>query len=192
MNPLQAFELDELQEMEFQTSPEEVREKFKITDLDSLNWTLRKIAALGVQLAKKNEFATKEKARIEKWLLSESKSIQQSKEFLESLIAVFVQEQRSKDPKWKSESTPYGKVSLRKMPAKWEYDEELALETVRSAGVDKFIRTKTELDKATLKKNVVVREDGQVFDPETGLIIAGVMVSDQPDILKVEITTTEG
>ncbi|MDC0763460.1 host-nuclease inhibitor Gam family protein [Brevibacillus sp. AG] len=191
MNPMQALELDELQEMEFQTSPEEVRQRFKITDLDSLNWALRKIAALDAQLAEKNELAAKEKARIDKWLHKESKSIQQSKEFLEGLITIFAHEQRSKDPKWKSESTPYGKVSLRKMPAKWDYNEELALETVQSAGMDKFIRIKTELDKAILKKSVVVRDDGQVVDPETGLVIAGVTVSDQPDILKVEITSTE-
>lgn len=186
INALLEMELDELQEITFQLPEAEVKERFQITNLDSLNWTLRKLAALDAQLLDKRELAAKEKARIQEWLDKETISIEQSREFFMGLIEQFARNQRSIDPKWKA-STPYGKISFRKQQPKWQYDEKKALETLQEAGLEQYVRTKYELDKVALKDAAHVRDDGTVADPTTGLIIAGVTVTEQPEALKVEV-----
>lgn len=186
MNPLYALELDELQEITFHLPETEVKQRFKINSLESLNWALRKLAALDNKLLDARELAAKEKARIQQWLDKETQSIEESRQFFQMLIEEYAREQRAADPKWKA-STPYGKVSFRKQQQKWEYDEKKALESVQSAGLDKFVRVKHELDKVMLKGAVKVLEDGRVVDPESGAIIEGVLVTEQPEALKVEV-----
>ncbi|MGK5511745.1 host-nuclease inhibitor Gam family protein [Brevibacillus formosus] len=186
INPLMALDLEELQDINFQLPEVEMKERFKIDGLDSLNWALRKLAALDTQHLDLRELANKEKARIQEWLDKETRAIEESREFFSMLIEEYAREQRARDPKWKA-STPYGKVSFRKQQPKWEYDEKKALEVVESAGLNHFIRVKKELDKVALKAKVTVLEDGRVVEPDSGAIIEGVVVAPQPEALKVEV-----
>ncbi|MGG4449605.1 host-nuclease inhibitor Gam family protein [Brevibacillus porteri] len=186
MNALAHLELDELQEIAFHLQEEEIKQRFRITDLDSLNWTLRKLAALEAKRKENDALAQKEYERIRAWEVKVSKEIDDHKQFLTMLIEDYARQQRAADPKWKS-TTPYGKVSFRKQQPKWEYDEHKALESVQSNGLDKFIRVKQELDKQTLKASVQVMEDGRVVDVETGNFIEGIAVMEQPEAFKVEI-----
>lgn len=186
INALMALDLEELQDIKFQLPEVEMKERFKIDGLDSLNWALRKLAALDTQHLDLRELANKEKARIQEWLDKETRAIEESRQFFSMLIEEYAREQRSRDPKWKA-STPYGKVSFRKQQPKWEYDEKKALEVVESAGLDHFIRVKKELDKVALKAKVTVLEDGRVVEPDSGAIIEGVVVAPQPEALKVEV-----
>lgn len=186
MHALAHMELDELQELIFQLPEEEVKQRFSIKDLDSLNWTFRKLAALEMKRREFEALAKKEYERIKAWEEKMLKGIDEHKEFLTMHIEEYARKQRAADPKWKV-STPYGKVTFRKQQPKWNYDEQKALESIESIGLDKFIRTKKELDKAALKASVVVREDGRVVDTETGLFIDGITVTEQPEALKVEV-----
>ncbi len=186
MSALMTLELDELQDITFQLPETDLKQRYRITDLESLNWALRKLAALDTKQLDARELAAKEKARIQEWLDRETQAIDESRQFFMMLIEEYAREQRSRDPKWKA-STPYGKVSFRKQQPKWEYDEKKALETIESAGLDKFVRVKKELDKVALKGTVEVLKDGRVVDPESGAVIEGVNVVPQPEALKVEV-----
>lgn len=188
INALMELELDEVQELTFQLADLDLKERFKIDGLDSLNWALRKMAALDAKHLDARELANKEKARIQEWLDKETRSIDESRQFFTMLIEEYARTQRAKDPKWKA-STPYGKVSFRKQQPKWEYDEKMALETIESAGLEQFVRVKKELDKVALKGSAQVLEDGRVVDPESGAIIEGILVVPQPEALKVEVSS---
>lgn len=187
LSPLQALELDDIQDINFQLPEEEVKQRFKITDIESLNWALRKMAALSAQRKENLNLAEKEIARIEEWYQKEKKTIEESAQFFTMLIEEYAREQRASDPKWKA-STPYGKVSFRKQQPKWNYDEQKALESLQTSGLGKFIRIKQELDKTALKASVQVQEDGNVVDPETGAFIEGITVVEQPEAVKVEVS----
>lgn len=186
MNALMNMELDELQEITFQLPEAEVKQRFRITDLDSLNWTLRKLAALEAKRKEHEALAKKEYERIQAWEAKVSKDIEDHKQFLTMLIEDFARSQRAVDPKWKA-STPYGKVGFRKQQPKWSYDEQKALESIEAAGLDKYVRVKKELDKVSLKASVQILEDGRVIDVDTGSFIEGVTVLEQPEALKVEV-----
>ncbi|TPG86851.1 hypothetical protein EEL32_12115 [Brevibacillus laterosporus] len=188
LSALQTYELNEVEDMRFELSEEEAKQRFRVHDLDSLNWVLRKISALDSEILEKQSLANKEKMRVTDWLNRETKTIEDNRVFFSQLIEEYAREQRAVDPKWKA-STPYGKVSFRKQQPKWDYvDEKAAIESIQSAGLDEFIRTKYELDKAPLKKHLKAHEDGRVVDPSTGNFIEGIQVIEQPEALKIEVT----
>lgn len=166
--------------------PEKEKERFKITDSSSLSWVMRKLVSIGKKKDEINALADEEIRRIEEWRKRELSGFKSDEEYFTSLIEEYAWRQRQSDPEFKKATTPYGAVKFRKQPAKWNYDDETLLESLKSNGLTDLIRIKEEPDKATLKKRAVV-QDGQVIDPETGAIIEGVTVEEQPDKLVLEV-----
>lgn len=69
-----------------------------------------------------------------------------------------------------------GTVSKRKVPAKYEYSDDL-LKELKEKGYGQYIRTTEEVDKVTLKSEVIVDKDGKCFT-DAGEEIEGVKVVD--------------
>ena len=181
MNALQQQELDELE-----TLSEETKQRFQITDLNSLNWTLRKLAALDVQEKEVSELATAEIERIQAWQTSRVNAIQNSRDYLESLIAEYARTQREVDPKWKAK-TPYGKVGYRKQQPEWDYwDEKQIIESLEEGGYDDLIKVEKKPIKTELKKRFTIVGDS-VVDQATGEIIRGVRVMEREDKLEIKV-----
>lgn len=178
--------MNALAKMEDVSAPEQERQRYRITDLQSLSWAFRKLAAIEQKKAEINALCDEEVQRINHYREKEISSLDHNAEFFRSLINEYAAEQRASDPDFKKVSTPYGTLKFRKMPAKWNYDDAKLLESLKSSGLTDLIRVKEEPDKATLKKRAVV-QDGQVIDPETGSIIEGVTVEEQPEKLELEV-----
>lgn len=69
-----------------------------------------------------------------------------------------------------------GTVSKRKVPAKYEYSDDL-LKELKEKGYGQYIRTTEEVDKVTLKSEVIVKDDGSCYT-EAGEKLDGVRVTD--------------
>lgn len=69
-----------------------------------------------------------------------------------------------------------GTVSKRKVPAKYEYSDDL-LKELKEKKYNQFIRVKEEVDKVTLKSELIVDKDGKCFT-DAGEEIEGVKVVD--------------
>lgn len=69
-----------------------------------------------------------------------------------------------------------GTVSRRKIPAKYEYSDDL-LKELKEKGYGQYIRTTEEVDKVTLKSELIVDKDGKCFT-DAGEEIEGVKVVD--------------
>lgn len=142
----------------------ETKESFKIENLEGATWAFRKLRAIANKKAEIEAVAAEEIARIETWKKSESEKYENDTEYFGSLISAYFTEERQKDKKFKL-STPYGKVSTRKAK-KWIYENEDALKKyVKENGIE-AIRTKEELDKASLKelyKNGIDKETGEML-----------------------------
>lgn len=69
-----------------------------------------------------------------------------------------------------------GTVSRRKIPAKYEYSDDL-LKELKEKGYGQYIRTTEEVDKITLKSELIVDKDGKCFT-DAGEEIEGVKVVD--------------
>lgn len=147
----------------------ELREEFKVTDLQSATWVLRKLRAVNEKMNEINTVLAEQIASINEWAEKEVKSLNDDKEYFEGLLSAYYIEERSKDKKFKL-STPYGKVTSRKT-SKYIYEDEQAIMDYCYTNEIDAIRVKTELDKTALKK---LCKDG--VNQVTGEIVPGVRV----------------
>ena len=187
MNPLHAIELEELETVDVQN--EEVKERFKIENLDQLNWAFRKISALNAQKKEIDELAQAELNRIKEWQEKETKPIQDSIQFFESLIKEYHQKMLALDPKKnKTLSTPFGKSKSRTTKESPEKgDVEKLLQHIKESGMDEFIKEDVKWGdfKKTLKI-VEVNSKKMVID-EYGQIVPGVVIKPATTTFKVEV-----
>jgi hypothetical protein len=154
---------------------EEVKESFKIENLEGATWAFRKLRAISNKKAEIEAVAAEEIARVELWKKKEVEKYESDTEYFESLISSYFVEERAKNKKFKL-STPYGKVSTRKA-SKWIYEDEEALKQyVKENDID-AIRIKEELDKTSLKK---ICKDA--VNQDTGEILPGVRVEETETI----------
>ena len=85
---------------------EEVREGFKIDNLEGATWAFRKLRAIESKKAEIKAIADEERARIDLWEQQEIKQYEADREYFEGLLSAYYVEERTKDKKFKL-STPY-------------------------------------------------------------------------------------
>lgn len=182
MNALQQYELMDVEEIQSQ------EKRFEISDLESLNWAFRKLAALKSQEKEIKQLANIERDRIAAWEKSELSTIENSTSFFESLIQNYHAQQLAENPKAKTISTPYGKSRTRKSSASVEkVDEGQLLDYVLENEMDNYL--KTELKWGDLKKSLKIVEvagEKAVID-EYGQLVPGVSVKPETVSYSVEV-----
>ncbi|MFZ5965656.1 MAG: host-nuclease inhibitor Gam family protein [Bacillota bacterium] len=186
MNLLERTGVEDISDIIFNLPEKEVKEKFTVKDLHEADWCLRKIRTANKKREEIEELARLEIDRINAWKEKELHQLDEGKAFFEGLLVEYLISRRKVDPKFKI-STPYGKVSTRKQPSKWEYDEETILQYLKQSGNNQFIRIKEEVDKENLKKSVEVVNGRAVT--ENGEIIEGIIIREQVE--KIEIKVVE-
>jgi sulfur carrier protein ThiS len=182
MNSLQQIELLEVEEIQSQET------KFEITDLNSLNWAFRKMAALKTKEKEIKQLADIERQRIAEWERGELSTISNSVEFFENMISVYHANQLSLDPKAKTISTPYGKSKSRtSKEAPEKENEDAILQHVIENGMEDYI--KNSLKWADFKKAVkIVEISGEkVVVDENGQIVPGMTVKQESISYSVEV-----
>lgn len=181
VNPLFQFELDELEQQEH-----EERQSFQVTDLDSLNWVFRKLAAIESKKKDVNALADAEVHRIESYRQKELDKLKSNEEHLQTLVSEYAARRRAEDPKFKTEKTPYGSVGFKKQQPKWNYDDQTLVDWLFENDYGKnLVRTKFEPVKTDIKKLFKVTEAGQVVDP-SGQIVEGIQVEHRGDELVIK------
>jgi hypothetical protein len=182
MNSLQQIELMEVEEIQSQET------KFEITDLGSLTWAFRKVAAFKSKEKEIKQLANIERERIAAWEASELSTISHSLEFFESMIAAYHAKQLEADPKAKTISTPYGKSKSRtSKEAPEKANEDAILQHVIENGMEDYI--KNSLKWADFKKAVkIVEISGEkVVVDENGQIVPGMTVKPESISYSVEV-----
>jgi hypothetical protein len=143
----------------------EVAGRFKIKNADQVTWALRKLSALKAKRQDTEELAKHELDRIEQWKQRQLKGVEQSTAFFEMLLAEYMVERRGVNPKYKGETTPYGRLTFRKQQPAWKYEDEQAIVNfLDSHGYDHHVKhvstigNKTEFKKDfMIVRNVFVR-----------------------------------
>ncbi len=176
----------ELEELEWAEETETEKPRFEIKNLETANWALRKITAINKIMAEKEALAKREHERIDLW---REKVVEQDKRnilFFEGLLKRYFTEERTKDKKFKL-STPYGSVTSRKQPAKWEYTDT-AIEELEKLGLNDFIKTEVTktLKKAEIKKAFQAINGKAVT--KDGEIVEGITIIEQEEKISVNLS----
>lgn len=177
MNSLHEF-LDEQEGTE--------KESFTVKDDSAANWALRKIKQMNDQIEQNNALAVAEIDKIEQWNQSENEKAQQSIDYFQGLLAEYALKKKEEDPKFKSLKLPNGRIGFRKRQPKWIYHDETVVKALEKANLNDFIRVKKVPSKADIKKAFDV-VGNQAINPDTGEILEGITIEEQPDSFNVAV-----
>lgn len=183
INPLYMNELEMIESLE--DFNEEVKQRFQVTDLSSLNWTLRKLAVIEEKKKETNEMIDAEIERLNAFRKKELDKQQGAEDFFKILISEFAIHKRDEDPGFKSQKTPYGTIGFRKQQPKWNYDDEKLVNHLEATEYNHLVRTKKEPIKTEIKKLFTIREDGRVLD-DAGCFVDGITIEFLPDVLDIK------
>ena len=142
----------------------EVKEGFKIENLESSLWAFKKLRALTEKRKEIEEVAQKEIDTINNWKENQLEGIKAHEEYFQGLIMEYYIKEKAKDKKFKL-NTPYGKVSSRKTK-KWTYTNEEELSKYLNDNYGGLgVTVKTSLDKKIIKKEFKngISADGEVL-----------------------------
>jgi len=183
MNQLQQMEI-----LEVENTEQSERESFQVTDIESLNWVFRKLAALSEKEKEVKQLADVERTRINDWENRELIALHSDKNYFESLVSSYHAKQLEENPKAKTISTPYGKSKSRATKEQPKaVDKDKLLQHVKETGMTEFI--KEEVKWGDLKKVLHIHEvDGHpVVIDENGTIVEGVEIEPASLSFKVEV-----
>lgn len=148
---------------------EEQKQGFVINSIDTANWALKKLRAIEEKQSEIISLADSEIERINQWKERELSKYKSCKEHFEGLLTEYYLSERAKDKRFRL-STPYGKVSSRKIH-KWIYEDESQLLNYLKENNSEAIKVKEEIDKSVLKK---IFKNG--VNQDTGELLHGVRV----------------
>ena len=165
-------DMNPIMEQELQNDLLNFDSSFKIENAQDLSYAMRKLAAYKEKTLEIKELADSEIKRIKEWQTKELEQISGKIAYYEALASEYANNRRMQDKKFKSETTPYGRITFTKQPLKWDYVDEAEtvefLQTVDSLAehikVEKKIADKTKIKKAIEVKKSVFVKDGQVID----------------------------
>lgn len=180
LNLLDIYEIEE-----YEQQPEEVKQRFRVENLDQANWAMRKLKAVKKQQAEIDTLADNEIQRIKAWQDKEKKKNERTSEFFEFLLTEYLMEGRKTDKKFKV-TTPNGSVSTKKQQTKWEIrNEKELIKWLKETGNAKLIRTKDEAALSEIKTSFKISGVNAV--DENGEIVPGLYVKEQPDKVIIKI-----
>lgn len=171
---------------------ESSEQRFSIKDKDQANWALRKIAAIEKGRAEARSAAQAEIARIQLWLADEEKRADQSRGFLDFFLEEYHRKAIAENPKAKTIKLLHGETQLRAKSPDFSRDDNAILNWARKnrpglVTLPHWIRPEPKLDWAELKKIFKVQGTSAI-DPETGEVIPGITVIEQPKKFSIKLS----
>lgn len=157
----------------------QIENKFYIKDLESADWAMKKIQENNRLADERIQYAKDEIEKSKAFIKKEEEARDRSNFYLQGLLAIYMQERKAEDPKFKIK-TPTGTVSTRKS-TKWNYEDDLLLEFLKANKMNDYIRVKEEVNKNDFKKAVKITDSGKVVTQD-GELVEGVSVEKSEDI----------
>lgn len=142
-------------------APTQPVEGWVITNLELAAWASRKAAEARGNIARVAAWGQREIARIQDIVLAETMRFEYDANFFEGHLADYLAREIAAGRKTKSLELPGGTIKLTARQPKIDVDAEAFLPWAAQSRPD-LVRTKVEVDKATLKKVATLADDGVV------------------------------
>lgn len=180
MDQLTNLEVEEVENMD-----QDQKERFKINDLETAAWAMRKIRAYNQKIKEIEDLYKSELDRLKKWKESATKTHSNHISFFEAILSEYLMEQRANDPKFRI-TTPAGSVSTRRQQPKFIIeDQEALINWLLDNGNSDLVRVRKEPQMAELKK-IFTNVDNSLVDGN-GEIVPGIIIRQQPEKIVIKI-----
>lgn len=145
---------------------------------------VRSIARHRRLLAADEAAASAEIEHVQEWLAKRRSAHDTS--FIEAALAGYHEARLARDGKAKTIHLPSGSLVARKLPDRWEFDDDAFLAWAAEHRSD-LVRTKVEVDRPAAKKALVAGADGRVVDFDSGEFLDCVRV--EPGAISFAVKT---
>lgn len=160
---------------------DETENRFRVKDDKSAEWCLTKIREA--------------RQEAEKWLAhyrlqmeKVQKEADNSVAYFEGLLSEYFDTVPHKATKTQqSYILPSGKLVLKKQQPQFATDDAALVPWLKDNAMGEFVKVKESADWSALKKLVTVTPDGASVVDENGEVVPGVVVTQRPDVFKVEM-----
>lgn len=159
----------------------ETENRFRVTDDKSAEWCLTKIREA-------RQEAEKWTAHYRQQMEKVQKEAENSVVYFEGLLSEYFDTVPHKATKTQqSYALPSGKLVLKKQQPQFATDDAALVPWLKSNAMTELVKVKESADWAALKKLVTVTPDGASVMDENGEVVPGVIVTQRPDVFKVEM-----
>jgi hypothetical protein len=162
-----------------------------VVDTDrKASWAMRKLLEHRQAVAEVLAIAQSEIERIQQWAQTEATKHEPSISYFENVLIGYAHRERLRDPKRKSISTPYGKVSSRAGQVKYVIDPDVFLPWAEAEHPE-WVKIEKSPRLAEVKAATTVEGTesmGEVAMTEHGEIVPGVTIEPAAVTYKVEVT----
>lgn len=193
MNAMQEEKLQFLktfleEDLENEVDLELVKERFKITDLNSLTWVFDQVKTLKAKETEIKNVAQSQRSQIDYWEQKELSPINHSLEFFHNLVSEYHAAVLSENPKAKTLSTPYGKTKAtarKEQPEK--VNEDVILQHVIESNMDEYIKQSLKWGDFKKELKIVEVAGEKAIVDSNGQLVPGVEVKPASITFSMEI-----
>jgi len=164
-----------------ESSENESRKPFEITDDSLAEWAMRKIAEARSDTVKWADHFAVQLNRIRK-ANEDTEAF-----FTDALGRYFDTVPRRKTSTQEKYTLPCGELVRKKQAPKFTQDDTLLVPFLQENNLAENVKLKPTSDWASLKKSCTVMEDGSVVEQSTGMVLPGVVAEIRPDKFEVKI-----
>lgn len=155
--------------------------RFRVSDDKSAEWCLTKIREARQEAEKWKEHYRLQMEKVQK-------EAADTVAFFEGLLSEYFDTVPHKETKTQqSYSLPSGKLVRKQQQPQFTTDDAALVPWLKSNAMTELIKVKESADWAALKKLVTVTPDGESVMDENGEVVPGVVVTQRPDVFKVEM-----
>lgn len=185
--------VDELEELDLATfaaigdSDEDMG--FRISDDDTADWAVRKIAEERAELARMQAMAQEQIGRIMDKVAAAEKRCESATSYLTGKLAEYFNTVPHKVSKGETQETYRllsGVLKMKRGGVSMLQDDAKLLEHLKETGAVEFITTTEKPKWGELKKHLKIVGD-QVVNCSTGEIVEGVAVVEKPDVFVIDV-----
>ena len=184
---LPAATLDELEQVDLGTVAEGERAPFRITDDRCADWAIRKIADERSEYDRLKALADEQIAAINEKVAAARKRMENGTSYLTSCLADFFATVPHKETKTTEKYRLLsGTLTLKKGGTKATPDDAKLVPWLKANGFSDYVKTEESAKWGELKKGLTFVGSVATIT-ETGEIVEGITVTEQPDIFKVDL-----
>ena len=156
--------------------------RFQITDMETADWALTKIAEAENEIEKNKEYADMQRHKIDEWEKEVNSEYENTIDFMKSHLQLYLQTQDKKSIKLIN-----GSIGFRKRQDKWHIpNSEELVKALESTELDDLINVTKKPKLAEMKKHLSVVGNQVVYE-RTGEKITGITIEPQEPIFNVKI-----
>jgi hypothetical protein len=164
---------------------EEDREAWLVDGIGRATWAMEKVRGIALEQQRIEQLTAARVERLQSWAAGQIQALQHDRDFFEGKLKQYALDVRAANPRRTTVSTAFGVVETRSAAGGWQIDREVAIAWAKEHRPD-LVKVEESFVLSQAKKVLEVA-DGEVVDPDTGVVVPGVIPGQRSTTARVKV-----